>query len=88
MPLHDQLTNLYRRASDLERIIICAPGQTDKIQVFITEHNLEGLWTARPSLICPEDRVFLLDAHAISLAIYDGYRNGPGILTFPTKDTP
>jgi hypothetical protein len=88
MPLHDQLTNLYQRASDLERIVICAPGQADVIQAFLAEHNLEGLWTVRTSLICPEDRIFLLDQHAITAAITDGYRYGPGILTFPTKEQP
>lgn len=88
MKLEDRFAALADYYGDMHRILVCAPARTEQILRLVAAHDIGHLWTVRPSTLCPEDKLFLLDEIALRIAITDGFHTGPGIITYPPQETP
>lgn len=86
MTLEDRVAALVQHYGSLHRILICPPDKTEAILTLLEKHHVAHLWTVRPSSLCPDDKLFLIDGTALQTAITNGYRNGPGIITYLPRE--
>lgn len=55
--------------TDAERTVICPPDLESRLKGYIDAHGMSGAIHVKATPICPEDRVLVLDEHAIEASL-------------------
>lgn len=55
--------------TDQERTIVCPPEYESRLKVMIETRGLSGLLTVLPSRVCPDDKLIVIDRHALDASL-------------------
>ena len=65
MSAYDDLIMALKAVNNARRIVVCEEAKKSEITALVRRHGMDHLWEVRPSPVCPEGKIIMIDRPAI-----------------------
>lgn len=69
--------------ADAERTVVCSPNLESRVKGWVAARLMAGLITVKPSRLCPDDQIWVLDEHAIAASTAEYFAQTPPPRLYP-----